>query len=60
MEAGFMSIFGILVFISLWVVALRGLLSAIRPIVRYLRGARSPAAGPAFRPHYSGTFHQTL
>ena len=60
MEAGFMSIFGILVFISLWVVALKGLLSAIRPIVRYLRGNRSPASGPAFRPHYSGTFHQVL
>ncbi|MCH8347888.1 MAG: hypothetical protein IH901_05275 [Proteobacteria bacterium] len=55
-----MSIFGILVFISLWVVALKGLLSAIRPIVRYLRGNRSPASGPAFRPHYSGTFHQVL
>lgn len=55
-----MSIFGILVFITLWVMALKGLVSAIRPIVRYLRGARSPASGPAFRPHYSGTFHQTL
>ncbi|MCH8081111.1 MAG: hypothetical protein IID52_01830 [Proteobacteria bacterium] len=60
MEAGFISIFGILAFISLWVVALKGLLSAIRPIVRYLRGVRSPAAGPAFRPYYSETFHQVL
>ena len=60
MEAGFISIFGILVFITRWVVALRGLLSAIRPIVRYLRGARSSASGPAFRPYYSRTFHQVL
>ena len=60
MEAGFISIFGILAFISLWVVALKGLLSAIRPIVRYLRGARSPASSPAFRPYYSETFHQVL
>ncbi len=60
MEAGFISIFEILAFISLWVVAFKGLLSAIRQIVRYLRGKYSPASGPAFRPYYSESFHQTL
>ena len=60
MEAGFISIFGILAFISVWVVALRGLCGAIRPIVRYLRGEHTPASGPALRPYYSGSFSQSL
>jgi len=60
MDASFLSIFGVLAFIGVWVLALRGLFSAVGAIVRHLRGHHSPAQGPAFHPYYSGSVRHVL
>ena len=56
MEAGIISILGIFAFISIWIIAFRGILSALKPIARFLNGKHTPTPRPAFRPYYSGSF----
>jgi len=60
MDAGFLSTFGVLAFIGVWVLALKGLVSAIGPIFRYLKRRHTPAPAPAFRPYYSGSVRHSL